>query len=84
MFSQKLQEMYPDALFYVALENQDGKFTNFVRSVDFKQIAADDSCVLLDGRDPSSVTYNIPMPPNVNLEKVYSRSKEALYRLKNP
>ena len=83
-FSQRLQALYPDALFYVALENQDGKFTNFVRSVDPKQIAADDSCVLLDGRDPSSVTYNIPMPPNVNLEKVYSRSKEALYRLKNP
>ena len=78
MFSQRLQELYPDALFYT------DRVINFVRSVDFKQIAADDSCVLFDGRDPSSVTYNIRMPPNVNLEKVYSRSREALYRLKNP
>ena len=76
-FSQRLQELYPDALFYT------DRVINFVRSVDFKQIAADDSCVLFDGRDPSSVTYNIRMPPNVNLEKVYSRSREALYRVKN-
>ena len=83
-FSQKLQALYPDALFYTESEDQDGRFTNFVRSVDFKQVAADNSCVLFNGRDPSSVTYNIRMPPNVNLEKVYSRSTEALFRLKNP
>jgi hypothetical protein len=84
-FSQKLQGLYPDVLFYGALEDQDGRFTNFVRSVDFEKIATDNSCVLFDGKDPSSSTYNINIPPpNVKLEKVYSRSNEALFRLRNP
>jgi hypothetical protein len=84
-FSKKLQELYPDALFYGASEDENGSFTNFVRPVDFKQIAAHSSCVLFDGKDPSSSTYDLHIPPpNVNLEKVYSRSNEALFRLRNP
>jgi hypothetical protein len=83
-FSRKLQLLYPDALFYQGLWDQNRRFFKFGQPVDFTEIASTNSCVVFQGNDPSSAGFHdhVYWPANVSLERVYSGSKEALYILK--
>jgi hypothetical protein len=82
-FSEKLQAMYPDALFLV----DKGRIASFVGDVGLEEIASKNSCVLFQGWAFSKIEENVPS--NVRLERVYPPGElsgeeliEVLHKLK--